>query len=93
MRGWQPIETAPKDGTAVLVCSAIDENGERLSPEDFMAFCQVAAWLSKPFSETWTIYSNLAYDPDVHFTPTHWMPLPEMPVLISKEVDHATSPR
>ena len=75
--GWQPIETAPKDGTKVLVCQATDADGEPIRGESWGVFVQVAAWWGG--DDEWIVYCSLIKDPSVHVEPTHWMPLPEPP--------------
>lgn len=74
---WQPIETAPKDGTRVLVSYPL-EGGWQI---------YLAAWERKNSSfigrfEGWYIdrahYALTCITKKVHF-PTHWMPLPEPP--------------
>lgn len=62
--GWQPIETAPKDGSEVLVCKPFMDGWAHY----------VVFWLR---DKGWTVWSNaegweLA-------EPTHWMPLPAPP--------------
>ena len=72
---WQPIETAPKDGTAILLAIAgyraclgqwVDtpRGGKFVAAEmdDFASF------------EDWGNYIE-AHD----YNPTHWMPLPPSP--------------
>lgn len=70
---WQPIETAPKDGTRVLL------GGGRM-------FCEsLDQYITEPTSAQWDVnfwlvvgteggYVCAAYD-----DPTHWMPLPAAP--------------
>lgn len=68
---WQPIETAPKDGTAVLVV-----NDKALDPEAL-----VAHWNGEWRVDTTYAWAN-AEDPWGHFgtiDATHWMPLPPAP--------------
>ena len=81
MTEWQPIETAPKDGTGVLLCWAIDADGKpidwRKSPKTSHVFVQVAAWWEG--DNAWIVYTDSVQEPAVHFTPTHWMPLPPPP--------------
>ena len=80
MNEWQPIETAPKDGSAVLLCWATDADGkavnwfEDLSTAD--VFVQVASWWG---DEGWVVYCDMVQEPRLHFVPTHWMPLPLPP--------------
>jgi hypothetical protein len=63
---WQPIETAPKDGTEVLLWIKGDEESprkgrweERLDLRRGHKWCVAYGWCED--------------------TPTHWMPLPEPP--------------
>lgn len=71
MSGWQPIDSAPKDGMPILVSAA----GE---------IC-VAAW-TEGFKEGgwvgWVMgHGAVACEDDWYrVEPTHWMPLPEPPV-------------
>lgn len=74
----QPIETAPADGTKILVWARWDwdaMDGDNCD-EDY-AF-QVASWGDYSneggfWSESFNPYSDKAVNP------THWMPLPEPP--------------
>ena len=66
---WQPIETAPKDGTVVLVankwkvhCASYQP---RLGKEPE----------NRPEALCWVIDETLQVLPFI----THWMPLPELP--------------
>ena len=88
--GWREIETAPKDGTVILV---VDANAPE--PEAFkVAWLQHDAWSEKPAwlvggAETW-MHRRRALMSATHVkslgellgeipSPTHWMPLPEPP--------------
>ena len=65
MTGWQPVETAPKDGTVVLVWTRTGPHLAaylRLRPE---------GWMEKDGSYLLT--------EDTTGLPTHWMPLPVPP--------------
>lgn len=75
-KGWQRIETAPKDGTKVLLCRVLDADGRPMG-DAFGIFCQVAAWWGE--EDRWVVYCDLIQDPSLHFEPTHWQPLPEPP--------------
>ena len=78
MTGWMPIETAPKDGTRILLWDANKQiaisgcwhsDGGRDDPGGY-----------EPAWAWWTADDDvLMWDggPDDH--PTHWQPLPEPP--------------
>lgn len=83
---WQSIETAPRDGTHILVTKAgggglgyrgpINEHGFR----DFADWCDVVHWFSDPYnpgfySTSWGGDQEKPFD-----GLTHWMPLPIPPV-------------
>jgi len=72
MSEWQPIETAPKDGTCILV---INDNKGGYYTEPFAI--GVAAYEGSYKTRAW--YSQACCDGVSYFTPTHWMPLPEAP--------------
>ena len=65
---WQPIETAPKDGTSCLVVAGDGNVGEA-------SWCGPDGW--------WWINTHLEHWADSidfrHGEPTHWMPLPDPP--------------
>lgn len=74
MSDWQPIETAPKDGTFILAVVAGftpavarweyhygEGSFEYLDPESLAAYEHFQAYIDS--SDPWA--------------PTHWMPLPE----------------
>jgi hypothetical protein len=61
--GWQPIETAPKDGTDVLVWA---DGGQ-----------YVAAWCQ--YFTAFKIAPTAEYDNDPYVSATHWRPLPPSP--------------
>lgn len=67
MSEWQPIETAPKDGTNILVFTP---KGKARAGVVCGIHC---GWWTTLFDE-WT-----TSDGDCEMDPTHWMPLPEPP--------------
>jgi hypothetical protein len=69
MSEWQPIETAPMDGTLILLWPYIDFGapGEK-------DFSYVAAGF---FSDEWENWYDL--NSQELFNPTHWMTLPVPP--------------
>ena len=76
MGKWQPIETAPKDGTTVLLVSVVTNwVGERVVDYQTARYCkyfdlegEISRWVSTAYDGTFL---------GDHFT--HWMPLPEPP--------------
>jgi len=80
---WQPIETAPKDGTEVIACFSnnygFQENPTTYGPWTcaFRNGKWMASWGDRAviYSESWagTEYQEAEIDP------THWMPLPSPP--------------
>ena len=79
---WQLIETAPKDGTTILLCQAVNADGKPIRAESWGLFVQVAAWWAG--ENAWIVYCSLIKEPELHFEPTHWMPLPAPPVLAGR---------
>jgi len=63
---WQPIETAPKDGTIIIVRGGVAYWRERTSHWD-----GAAGW--------WTIAGFDWPGRPIQWEVTHWMPLPEPP--------------
>lgn len=62
---WQPIETAPKDGTSMLLCRW-DDNEQDVLP--------IVSGFWSRLSEVW--FAEMV---GRNVTPTHWMPLPPPP--------------
>lgn len=71
MSAWQPIDTAPKDGTRVLLGAPQHVAG--------------AKWLDMQRVEYGVVTQDLSYwqiegfDWPIGVQPTHWMPLPNPP--------------
>lgn len=79
---WQPIETAPRDGTAVLVMRdnwpgsptgrALECNGHNTYVAEF--------WQGEGGGDgEWMCYTDMVQEPECPIVPTHWMPLPPPP--------------
>ena len=74
--GWRSMETAPKDGTAILAACPSANN------------IFIAAWrtwhydlLREDVTTWWSNGAKNSYQPDqLILEPTHWMPLPDLPV-------------
>jgi hypothetical protein len=74
---WKPIETAPKDGTWILVYGeGTEDEGEKRS----VAVAQYTNYLN---CETTDWHWQFAWYDGGYYgkfeNPTHWMPLPEPP--------------
>ena len=67
--GWRPIETAPKDGTAIIVGAPCAPSA--VDVVQWCADCWFRGWLAGG-------HRSDCYGPS--FEPTHWMPLPDAPV-------------
>lgn len=88
MPGWEPIETAPKDGTAILLFSPQSiQDDDALRP-----FYQVSRWVVE-IEDLWvtiddTTQKRMPHD-NSHWEnweiPTHWMPLPTSPAPDTKD--------
>jgi hypothetical protein len=72
---WQPIETAPKDGTHILLWMPWGLPERKGAPPGFM---YLARWSYRddPMLDRWIDPSD---DDDIGEGATHWMPLPEPP--------------
>lgn len=82
MSGWQPIETAPRDGTAVLVMRDIWPGTPSGRAEECNGHnTYVAAWWAgeNDGRGAWVCYMDAVCDPHCPVDPTHWMPLPPAP--------------
>jgi predicted HAD superfamily Cof-like phosphohydrolase len=92
---WRPIETAPKDGTRILLGSwAVHKIGEGT------AFYQTVGYWCAEFEaiysdETdgadyrgaWTddTVASWGYEENTELSPTHWLPLPSAPVSAARD--------
>lgn len=84
---WQPIETAPKNGTPVLVWAPNSRGDAEGWFRRAQLGCAIASY-SGIFGGGW--YGDLvrfeygwestgSYTVDIRLEPTHWMPLPGPP--------------
>ena len=77
MGEWQPIETAPKDGTPILVFDVSEHYGDAPRGQTVMVV-RYRAYSPNDYRApggTW----EAPYGPCSADNPTHWMPLPEPP--------------
>ena len=70
---WQPIKTAPRDETAILLYCPFDWS----SPEHSLQ--AVAYFDERTQSFLYTLPGNYIQGIDSSCEPTHWMPLPLPP--------------
>ncbi len=71
---WQQIETAPRDGTAIMVIGGEFESaGSRNIP-----MIVDTVWTNYEDKEIWTAVHYYYYECSV-INPTHWMPIPNLP--------------
>lgn len=77
MGEWQPIETAPKDGTTILaLCRPCYVESGKPMP---FSYINVVWWRGEKFKDSlWPWRHSLS---DSAAEPTDWMPLPEPPRL------------
>lgn len=67
---WRPIETAPKDGSSVVIYGDIDASE---AIPDYAVCSWEPAAIGQPAG--WVLDGHES----VMFVPTHWMPLPSPP--------------
>jgi hypothetical protein len=75
---WEPIYTAPKNGTEILICQATDADGKPIGPDIFGLFVHRASWWGE--DEGWIVYNSQVCEQSAFFDPTHWMPIPPSPM-------------
>jgi hypothetical protein len=67
---WQPIETAPRDGTSVLL---INRNGD-IAAGLWLSDARGTGWFLAGGNKPAALFNN-------HHGPTHWTRLPAVPPL------------
>ena len=80
MAEWQPIDTAPKDGTPILVyadCSGWEEYGKSRVVAYWTRHCWAA--YGPAFGEPLRSKDGMTPQRIADCNPTHWMPLPTPP--------------
>lgn len=81
MNEWQPIETAPKDGTWVLLTGGTCDEDEG-DKKQRVVTGQHTNYLNGSTRTKWRwqfAWYDSGYDGQYE-GPTHWMPIPETPV-------------
>lgn len=80
--GWLPIESAPKDGTIILV------GGGNVSAGDYrsrpFSSVSIAFW----YADHWRGDDLQSHDEWWKHHPTHWQPLPKAPAAQAVRSDH-----
>jgi hypothetical protein len=76
---WQPIETAPKDGTHILLFDPEADYDSSWNDYEgrYLPRIAVAHW--KPYPNGYGGWKGYYSGIDAIENPTHWMPLPEPP--------------
>ncbi len=80
---WQPIETAPKDGTDILIIN--DSKGTPETGGTYPFEIGVAQWSYGAYGDNIENYkwrSSYCANLKTYFTPSHWMSLPQPPEQI-----------
>jgi len=77
MDEWRSIDTAPRDGSDILVC--VTHN----LPDGTWETIQWVDW--RRGSDVWPVFRDRI---DIPFAPTRWMPLPAPPTLNGESDGH-----
>lgn len=81
MTTWQSIETAPKDGSTVLVwCADLDASNRPVEFDQHIALAHWSGqhWFGIDGSVAYGYSMGDYFEHEAYF-PTHWMPLPSPP--------------
>ena len=86
MSGWQPIETAPKDGTPILLCWSDEGHYTNYDLGPVWLGCWhsiYSTWTTLSLHQITMIENRMSdealEDVVTCDSPTHWQPLPEPP--------------
>ena len=90
---WQPIETAPKDGTQILACAQLSEHltAAIISSQGHLPDLSIVRWDNREqdFIAMADGYMSIQSQGDMWTTyhepyVTHWMPLPTPPAALKE---------
>lgn len=78
-RQWQPIETAPKDGTEIIVWreDAGTFMARWIEPANFLTEKEIENWSEHDVWEPDWFYADFVSGGRLEPGPTHWTPLPQ----------------
>lgn len=82
MNEWRPIETAPKDGSFVLLydpelTAQMNWNDRPSDDNDLGPPCPAYVGFWSNHGQCWQLAHYTAFD----YSPTHWQPLPDGPAV------------
>lgn len=85
---WQPIETAPRDASAILVMRDNWPGAKTGRAEECNGHNTYVAqwWADDTSGGHWVCYMDMVQDPDCPIEPTHWRPLPAPPIFQSQRL-------
>lgn len=78
MSGWQPIETAPRDGSYILAIVAENDSMHLGHCAGRMFVIRHGGKTSSDFDLGWNVFPGFGGTSDFMFS--HWQPLPAPPV-------------
>lgn len=81
--GWQPIESAPKDGTRVLLAPHMMTGWWEFGDDEWVVTA-IPLEEDRTIANDWTVQPRLffcLYAKQFGVEPTHWRPLPKPPAL------------
>ena len=81
MTTWEPIDTAPKDGTSALLLTPYPSGSEAIAVCEWVE--HAASQVSQPRKSGWkAMHQGITLDDWVTLDDaTHWHPLPAQPVM------------
>lgn len=77
---WKPIESAPRDGSRILVWGGTLWSDSGWGTRFFLTEPDTAWWKDGIMSG-WCLGNDEAHDEFIWAEPTHWMPLPPPPTV------------
>jgi hypothetical protein len=80
---WQPIETAPRDGTEIDVWEYCHDPKWRPAEHGIEKGyrCTNIKWLDSRWVEFDITWGDWIALPNEHYSVSHWMPIPKPPVI------------